>query len=461
MRFERPGHVVVTLCPGEALGHVPAQLDCALGACRAASRLDGGALDRALGHAGGFRAVGVYNARDSLGRIGEQHARFDEREERLGLSRTYAIELGDAEHTERVVEALRNAPKVESVTVQTLATAPFAVAAPAAVLEEPSLAAAWEPHERVHVREAHELEPGHRDVTVGVVDTGISLGHPEFQRKLLAGYDTVRLGLGRVGTQIRLLDDSRGADFCPRDAVGHGSHCAGVIGAHGWRLPPAVGGCSLLLPIRVLAAAHTGEAAEAVGVGALPDIDAGVKVCCDLGAKVLNLSFGTPTSAVPPGAPRPHEQVVRYAAELGCVLVAAAGNTGAREEFFPACLPDVIAVGSASASGRRSSFSTYGDHVALCAPGERIVSSARRGYKVGTGTSFAAPFVAGAAALLVARARRSGRELTGADVRAVLTGTATPLGRGGHSAETGHGLLNVAAALRRLDADGQRREEQA
>lgn len=450
MTMERSGHLLVTLRPGEALDHVPAHIDCVVGACRPASRLDGGGLDRALGDAGGFRAIGVYHARESLGRVGEQHARFDDREERLGLSRTYAIQLGEPEATPRVIDGLRSSPKVESAVVQTLATAPFGAVATA--IERPSVGDAWTPHERVHAREARELEPGSVDVTVGIVDTGVSLGHPEFQRKLLAGYDCVRLGLGRVAHTIRLVDDSVGADFCPRDAVGHGSHVAGVIGAYGWRLPPGLAGRSLILPIRVLAGAITGEGGgEPVGIGALPDIDAGVKICCDLGAVVLNLSFGTPASSVAAGPP-PHKQVIRYATELGCTLVAASGNTGALEAFYPACLPEVIAVGSVDSNGQRSRFSTYGDHVALCAPGERIVSSSRRGYKSSSGTSYAAPFVAGAAALLVSRARRKGRNLSGAQVRALLEGSATPLGDG-YSIETGHGLLNAAAALRLLDRE--------
>lgn len=446
--MRRQGHLLVTLRPGEGLPHVPSQLDCVLGASRATGRLDGGKLDRAVGLAGAFRAVGVYHALASLGRVGQQAAGFDEREERLGLSRSYAIELADPSRTEHAVDALRGHPKVESTVTQTLATAPFAVATAAIA---PGHDAAWHPHEQVRVPEAHEREPGAVDVTVGIVDTGIALGHPEFQRRLLAGYDLVRLGMGRVDPDVVLVGDSIGADFCPRDATGHGTHVAGVIGAHGWQVPPGVAGRSLLLPIRVLAAARMRGEPGTVGIGALSDISAGMKVCCDLGARVLNLSFGTPAASVDPEGPLPHAAVVRYATELGCVLVAATGNSGQRDDFYPACLPDVIAVGSVGPGGRRSRFSTYGPHVALCAPGERIVSSARDGYETNSGTSFAAPFVTGAAALLVARARRAGRELTGADVRALLTESAQPLGDGRRSDETGHGLLDVAAALDRLD----------
>jgi subtilisin family serine protease len=134
----------------------------------------------------------------------------------------------------------------------------------------------------------------------------------------------------------------------------------------------------------------------------------------------------------------------------GCVLVAASGNSGVAERYYPAALPDVIAVGSVGENGRRSSFSSYGDHVALCAPGERIVSCGVTGLRSGSGTSYAAPFVTGAAALLLAHARRRGRTLTPAQIRELLVSTATPLADQ-PATEVGAGLLNVEGALRRLD----------
>src|SRR5205823_8210838 len=67
-------------------------------------------------------------------------------------------------------------------------------------------------------------------------------------------------------------------------------------------------------------------------------------------------------------------------------------------------------LGSVDDNASRSSFSTYGNHISLCAPGERIFSAVRRGYSAGSGTSYAAPFVTGAAALLLARARRKNRK---------------------------------------------------
>jgi subtilisin family serine protease len=154
---------------------------------------------------------------------------------------------------------------------------------------------------------------------------------------------------------------------------------------------------------------------------------------------------------VDPNGPRPHAEVVDYAARYGCVLVAAAGNNGTEERVYPAAHPHVIAVGSVDRGNKRSAFSNYGPHLALCAPGEQIVSVGRRGYKVMSGTSNAAPFVTGAAALLVSRARRAGRELGGDDVKEILVKSAKRLSERGYSERTGYGLLDALAALHRLD----------
>ena len=440
MTVERPGYAVFTLCTGEALGNVPAHADCLIGAGRAASQLDRGPLDRALRHRGdGFRAEAVYHARRSLNVAGEQHSGFDDLEEELGLSRTYRVRLANPLATPWVIDRLRSLPNVESAAVQTLATAPFETAVAASTAPPAELIAA--PHAMVRASQALALEPGDERVTIACVDSGIALGHAELQRKLLAGFDCVDIGLGAVGPQLRLVGDSRGHDFAALDDVGHGTHVAGVIGAQGWRMPKGLGGRALVLPVRVLAGARPANGSRPVGVGALPDIDAGMKIAVDLGAQVINMSFGTRTAMVADGTPAPHQPVVSYATRYGCVLVAASGNSGQRERFYPAALPEVIAVGSVDLEGRPSGFSTSGDHVAIMAPGERIYSSDRRGYRAASGTSFAAPFVAAAAALLMARRRRQGRPRpTPGEVRRVLVGSAR------------NGVLDAAAALHHLDA---------
>ena len=442
----RTAHIVLTMRPGENPEHVPAHIDVLAGAARPVGHLDGGPVDRAVRNEGGaFRAAAVFHARKGLGHVGARGRGYDETEEQFGLSRTYRLEIADPKGVDPVIRRLRELRSIESAGPELLATAPAATA----VADRPTVDDISAPHELVGAPRALEMEPGDERVTVAVVDTGVALGHAEFQRKLLSGYDAVELGLGRINPTLTLVGDSHGRDFSPSDDVGHGSHVAGIIGAQGWQVPPGLAGRSLLLPIRVLAGAQAADHFAITGVGAIADIDAGLKVALDLGAQVINMSFGTPASAVDPDAPRPHRSIIDYAAERGCVLVAAAGNSGLDELFYPAAFEPVIAVGSVSLSKTRSSFSTYGRHVDISAPGEDIVSVGRRGYRVSTGTSHAAPFVAGAAALLLSRARRTGRSLEPRVVAAVLRAGA------GHSPspsdQVGAGVLDVPGALTELE----------
>ena len=346
------------------------------------------------------------------------------------------------------VDALRPHPQIESVTLERLATAPATAATARPIPDRETIES---PHRMVRAVEALAREPGDERVTVAVVDTGVALGHAEFQRKLLSGYDSVELGLGRINQTTTLIGDSHGSDFSASDDVGHGSHVAGVIGAQGWQVPPGVGGRCLILPIRVLAGAQTPGEPGVCGVGAIGDINAGLKVALDLGADVLNMSFGTPASALDPYDPSPHAAVLEYGARLACVMVAAAGNSGEREVFHPAADAHVIAVGSIDGGGARSEFSTYGDHIAICAPGEDIVSVGRRGYRLSTGTSHATPFVSGAAALLLAHARARGITLDADDVRTALTASARP--SPSPTDEVGSGVLDIVAALDALDRE--------
>ncbi len=451
----RRGHIQLVLREGGARPHVPNYLDYLLGANRPASTLGVERVDRALQRwSGGCRVLGAYHARRSLGKVGEQNVAFNDTEEELALSRTYRVELAYGERTSDVLAALRDLSDVEAAGRESFAVATVARAperGPARLARDEL----WAPYHQVHALEALEREPGSAQTSVAVVDTGVSLWHPELSGRIMAGYDTVNIGMGQIGADLFLVGDSRGPDFLASDCTGHGSHVAGIIGARGLRMARGVAGYSLVLPMRALAAArirgHAGN--KLLGIGGLFDIDLGLKLAVDMGADVINMSFGTVQSDVDPEGPLPHRAVVQYAERCGCVLVAAAGNLGTTEVHYPAAHPEVIAVGSVNGHGRRSGFSSYGAHVTLTAPGENVLSLGMSGYAVSTGTSQSAPFVSATAALLLSRARRAGRALRPGEVRALLAHSAAPLGPGGFSPETGYGLLDAAAALRQLDRE--------
>lgn len=456
LTYVLPGSLLLKMRLGEAPEHVPTQLDVRLGAASAAQTMDGGPIDRLLRHhANGVHITRVFPAMQSLSRTGSRHLNFDDKEHQYGMSRTFRVDMDRDTPVERLVGVLREVPEVEAACTHHCCRTPFGASPVQPVPVD--IAEAWAPRDMAQAREALAYETGDRSVVIAIVDTGVALDHRETNGRFRGGYDTVQLTAGDFAQGVTLLGERGHIDTRPVDTyVGHGMACCGIMGARGEMIPPGVGGDCWLLPVRVLGAARLTGKAEAVGLGALADIDLGVKMAVDLGARVLNMSFGTPESAIEADMPKPHADVIRYAAARGCVLVAASGNSGKEEQFWPAAFDEVIAVGSVDGDGRPSRFTSTGRHVGLCAPGERVPTCALEGgYQLATGTSFAAPFVAGAAALLLSRAGRRSFRIDGIIAKQILTASATPWTR--EVTGCGAGILNVYRALqeldRRIDAD--------
>ena len=442
-----PGSLVLKMGLGEAPETVPASADVRGRRLAAAQALDRGVIDRIVQHfAGGMRVTRVHAAAASLHRPGARHLRFDDREQVFGLARTFRVDVPAGTPIADLVDALNQVATVESAMPNYVSVTPFDIQRSAATGFD------WTPWTMVNGIEALAYESGDRGVSVGVVDSGVTPDHPELAGRLRNGFDTVQLGRNDLSLGMELLGDLSGVDTNPTDDfVGHGMGCAGIIGALGLGMPPGLAGESQVLPMRALGAARFPGQAQPVGIGAATDLDMSVKMAVDLGAKVINMSFGTDDAALEPGAPKPHADVMRYARERGCVLVAASGNNGEETLYWPAGYPEVIAVGSVGADFRPSAFSTRGGHVALCAPGERIHTLGLQGYQRATGTSFAAPFVAAVAALLVARGYRRSMPLDSALVKSLLVQSASPF-PGARSEGCGAGVLDAHAALLALDA---------
>jgi subtilisin family serine protease len=441
--------LIIKLALGEAPDTVPTADAVRRGLAEPATLTGHGPIDRIVRQLGGpARITCLHSAAAGWGHPGVAQRAFDDIEQVTGLARTFRIDLAGPLSIDTLVDALRQLTMVESASPHyicaLLLTPPMAASLDA---DDP-----WAARRTVRAAEALAYEPGDPALVLAVVDTGVSQEHPELVGLLRAGFDTVQLGAGDLAAGVELLGDRDDEDPDPEDEVGHGTACAAIIGARGEAIPPGMAGACAVLPIRGLGSARFPGRGELVGVGALADLDAGVKLAIDLGAKVINMSFGTPVTLLAPGDPLPHADVVRYGLARGCVLVAASGNSGRAERIYPAAFDGVIAVGAVDDAGRPAAFSTAGLHVTLAAPGVRVASAGLRGYQRVTGTSFAAPFVAGAAALLVSRAARRAVPLDGAFVQRLLCSSAQPWPAGvgnGHGA----GILDAHAALRQLDAE--------
>lgn len=256
-------------------------------------------------------------------------------------------------------------------------------------------------------------------VIVAVVDSG-SGPHPDLAENLLPGRSI-------IGT----VESQDGRDI---DASGHGTHVAGIIAAVANN---GIGGSGVapnakILPIQVLDQAGQGDAR---------DVAAGVRFAADNGARVINLSLGGATES------SSLTQAITYANDKGVLVVAAAGNGGATDKpKWPASLDLTLAVTAVDQANNATPFDQRGDYIDLSAPGANIVSTARGDYVTLSGTSMAAGFVAGAAALLFAAEPR----VTNAQVRDILLRTATDIGEPGRDVTFGAGLINMVAALAEL-----------
>jgi subtilisin family serine protease len=211
-------------------------------------------------------------------------------------------------------------------------------------------------------------------VTAYVVDSGIA-AHSEFGNRLVAGYTAI--------------NDTRGSTDCN----GHGTHVAGTIGSNTYGVAEGV----TLVPVRVLDCAGSGTTSSVIsGIDwAIGNHAAGVPA-------VLNLSLG--------GGISPElDNAVNLAIADGIIVAVAAGNDGDDSDvtqrnaciYSPARVPNAITVGATTSADARASFSNIGSCVDLFAPGQAIKSTWLNGAtSTISGTSMAAPHVAGAAAAI-------------------------------------------------------------
>ena len=200
------------------------------------------------------------------------------------------------------------------------------------------------------------------------------------------------------------------------------------------------------MAVRVLATMRSGD--RLVGAGIVDNINNGIKWAVDNGADIINMSLGIRHSA----GGLPHEDVIRYALGKGVTVIAASGNDGTAERYYPGALPGVIAVGAVDGGGNLTPFTSYGAHITVLAPGVNVYSSfAHNGYAYASGTSQASPFVAGAVALMKSFARGRDRRLSTRDVVNILRRTSERPDRHLRTERAGYGLINLADAFRLLD----------
>ncbi len=246
--------------------------------------------------------------------------------------------------------------------------------------------------------EAWRLHTGNKKVIIAILDTGINYKHPDLARNIWTNPDEVP-GNDKDDDNNGFIDDVHGWDFAydtkdPADRNFHGTHVAGIIGAV---TNNKTGIAGIMHHVSLMAV----KGIKDQGWGYTSDLIAGIYYAVDNGAKIINASWGGG------GYLDAMIEALDYAKQHEVIFVAAAGNFRRNNDenpFYPASYPgeNIVSVGATNNRDSIAVFSHYGRFtVDLFAPGQSIISTALgRSYRYGTGTSMAAPHVAGTLGLL-------------------------------------------------------------
>ncbi len=275
--------------------------------------------------------------------------------------------------------------------------------------------------EDINVARAWEMTKGSTGdaiIKIAVIDTGVDYNHPDLKAQIDINTAELNGTAGVDDDQNGYVDDVYGYDFAnkdgnPMDGHGHGTHCAGVIGAEHNSLGIAgVMKNVKIIPIKFLSDKGSGETIDAIS-----SIDYAIK----RGVHVMSNSWG--------GGEKEQSllDAITAAEAAGITFVAAAGNDSNDNDktaSYPANydVSNVISVGSFTSAGAKSGFSNYGlKSVHVTAPGSAILSTYKGGYQNLSGTSMAAPHVSGIVGLMLSK----DPGLTPAQIRERLVRTST------------------------------------
>ena len=245
---------------------------------------------------------------------------------------------------------------------------------------------------------------------VGVLDTGIDANHPDLNGKVSSGTDVNDIDL--------------------RDTIGHGTEVSGIIAAN-TNNNQGIAGVSWNTKIISL------KITDDFGQARVSNVVTALDQAYQKGVKIVHISLSTNQFS------QTLKSAVQEAQDKGILIISTSGNSGVEELRYPAAFDGVIGTGAVDETKQLEYYSTTGEHVTLVAPGAAIyTTSLDSTYNKVTGTSFAAPQVSGAAALVWSIAPK----LTNKEVREILINSADDLGDPGKDNQYGYGLLNIEKA---------------
>ena len=336
-------------------------------------------------------------------------------------SQLFEIPVGPNQDIPTYVNFLNSLPEVDYAE-------PNYLMEPAAAPNDQYYSLEWG-MQNINAESAWDVRTDSSSVIVGVIDSGVQYDHPDLIDNIWTNPGEIP-GNGIDDDGNGFVDDFYGYDFDnddndPMDDNGHGTHVAGTIGAQGNNAigVAGVGWDANLMSLKV------------IGNGSNADVARAIDYATDNGAKITNNSYGYAGTNV--GGSQVMSDAIGRAKDAGVLYIVAAGNSRAgipasdmdgNFNSWPAeyskVHDNVITVSAIDEDGSFASYSHWGDQsVQLAAPGTTIASTyTNSGYVYLSGTSMAAPHVAGAAALLWAERP----DMNYLEIKAALLDTARP-----------------------------------
>ncbi len=253
--------------------------------------------------------------------------------------------------------------------------------------------------EDMNILDAWKVTKGSKKIKIAVIDTGIDYKHPDLKSNMWVNQVEFKGEADVDDDGNGFVDDIYGYNFDknigdPMDDNGHGSHCAGVIGA----AHNTIGIAGMMSEVQLVALKFLNRGGSGETSAAIQAIDYAIK----LGVDVMSNSWGGDEHSVA------MEDAIKAANQAGIVFVVASGNESANNDIsatYPTNynVDNLISVCAFKGDGELATFSNMGvTKVHVCAPGNKILSTFKSGgYKTLSGTSMACPYVAGAVGLLL------------------------------------------------------------
>jgi len=266
---------------------------------------------------------------------------------------------------------------------------------------------------------------------VAVIDSGVDADNSDLVNRFYKNSSGKVIGKNFYDNNDNFDDDYTGTY--------HGTSVAGAIAAEANN---GIGICGVagefdvkIMPIKAFSSKGSSDTSAIIE---------GIKFATDNGANVINLSLGT--AIYFDGL----QEAINYAYNAGVTVVCSAGNSFSNQYQYPACVDNVISVASLGKTNEKSSFSQFNEYIDVTAPGEKLAltypdstgSNVRTGRN---GTSFSAPMVAAAAALL----KIANPFINPSQIEEILKATATDYGREGYDIEYGFGKINLLEAVKK------------